>query len=99
MKLNTKFTIVVISIAMTTSISAAQSIKRSIMDVIADGRVVGHQYQNDYFGVTVTAKDAKFTAPSSVKATAQRARLVDAVVNADDWQHKCTVSLWPTRWL
>jgi hypothetical protein len=81
------------ALAVFASYSPAQVVQRNVVDVVAQGRVAGYQYQNDYFGLTITVEHAKFTAPSFVQATAQRARLVDALCDSTDWDSKYSIGV------
>jgi hypothetical protein len=62
-----------------TSTFSGQDSFRDIKTVYNGGRVHGHEYRNDYFGITLTVEEAEFTAGSFLSADEKRARLVDAV--------------------
>jgi len=50
--------------------------------VYAQGKIVGPQYINDYFGLTLAPENGQFTAGAFVSPNGKRARLVDAQAKA-----------------
>jgi TonB family protein len=65
--------------------------------LIASGEVDGKGYSNTYFGVSFTAQDAIFTAPSEVDNQGRNVRLVDAVVRAQKREDRYAISILADR--
>lgn len=66
------------------SAAHAQAPKSNISTVIAAGKMTGDTYTNAYFGISLTAPKAKFTAPSFVNVSSRIARLVDVTYDSPD---------------
>ena len=76
-----------------TAATLGQAAKRDISSVVAAGNLNGDVYKNSYFGVSLTAPSAKFTAPSLVNVEGQRARLVNIVYDSPDGAKNYTIGL------
>jgi hypothetical protein len=70
-----------------------QGPKSDISSVVAAGKVDNHVYSNAYFGISLTAPKAKFTAPSLVNIAGGRARLVNIVYNSPQGAMNYTLGL------
>ncbi len=71
--------------------AAAQT--ADISAVFAEGKVTGNQYENDYFGLTLTTEDAQFTKGGFISSQGKRARLIDAEANAKRWEDKYSIAI------
>jgi len=83
-------------VCLTLSVTAAtlgQAAKSDISSVVAAGNVNGDVYKNGYFGVSLTAPSAKFTAPSLVNVEGRRARLVNIVYDSPEGAKNYTIGL------
>ncbi len=76
-----------------TASTVGQTAKNDISSVVAAGSVNGDVYKNSYFGVSLTAPSAKFTAPSLVNVEGRRARLVNIVYDSPDGAKNYTIGL------
>ncbi len=70
-----------------------QGPKSDISSVVAAGKVNNDVYSNAYFGMSLTAPKAKFTAPSLVNIGGRRARLVNIVYNSPQGAMNYTLGL------
>jgi hypothetical protein len=71
-----------------------QGPKSDISSVVAAaGKVNNDVYSNAYFGMSLTAPKAKFTAPSLVNIAGRRARLVNIVYNSPQGAMNYTLGL------
>ncbi len=73
--------------------SFAQFLAEDISSVLRAGKVSPNVYENQYFGLTLTVKNAKFKAGSVINAKEKRARLVDAFVDSASWNDRLTISI------
>ena len=65
----------------------------NISIVYAQGKILGQEYKNDYFGLSLKTENAHFTAAAFVSSQGQRARLVDAVADAKSWKDKYEIAV------
>jgi hypothetical protein len=70
-----------------------QAPKSDISALVAAGKVNGETYTNTYFGISITAPKAHFTAPSFVNISGRVARLVDAGYDSPDGTQDYTLGL------
>jgi len=66
---------------------------KDISYVYAQGKVVGQEYRNEYFGLTLAPENAQFTAGAFVSTEGKRARLVDAQANSKNWEDKYEIAI------
>jgi hypothetical protein len=66
---------------------------KDISLVYAQGKIVGSEYRNDYFGLTLTPGNAQFTAEAFVSSEGKRARLVDAQADAKNSEDKYEIAV------
>ncbi len=76
-----------------TAAGFGQTPKGDISSVAAAGKVSGDVYQNTYFGITLAAPKAHFTAPSLVNVAGRRARLVNIVYDSPQEAINYTLAL------
>src|SRR5260370_37414966 len=69
------------------------SSRKDILFVHAQGKISGQEYRNDYFGLTLVAENAQFTAGAFVSSQGKRARLVDAQANSKNWEDKYEIAI------
>jgi hypothetical protein len=73
--------------------TVGQAPNTDISSVAAAGKVNGDRYENTYFGISLTAPKASFTAPSLVIAAGRRARLVNVVYDSPQGAMNYTLGL------
>jgi hypothetical protein len=73
--------------------ATAQTPTKDISAVIAEGKVNGTQYKNDYFGLTLTPVNAQFTQGGFVNPGGSRARLIDAEANAKNLEDRYSIAI------
>jgi hypothetical protein len=66
---------------------------KDISSVYAQGKIIGQEYRNDYFGLTLVVKNAQFTAGAFVSLEGKRARLVDAQANSKNWEDNYEIAI------
>jgi hypothetical protein len=82
-----------LSFASVASTTTAQAPIKDISAVYAAGTIRGNEYNNDYFGLTLTPVNAQFTAGGFVNSAGHRARLIDAESNATNWEDKYSIAI------
>jgi hypothetical protein len=87
-----KLAILTFFILLLPSFVAAQTVK-DIKAVFAEGNVANGQYKNDYFGVTLTPANGRFTQGGFVSPEGHRARLIDVQSNASNWEEKYEIAI------
>ena len=74
-------------------VDLGQTTSKDINSVIAAGKVTTNQYRNDFFGLSVTAKDGVINAPTFVNVDAQRARLSDVSSSVKEADNRYSVGV------
>src|SRR5579864_2571733 len=70
-----------------------QSPKSDISSVVAAGKVNGDTYTNTYFGLSLTAPNAHFTASSQANTASRAANLVQVVYDSPQGAMNYTVTI------
>jgi hypothetical protein len=81
------------TVLLVTSATLGQYPTRDISSVVAAGKLNGDVYKNTYFGISLTAPKAHFTAPSLVNVPGRRARLVNIVYDSPQGAMNYTLGL------
>lgn len=76
-----------------TTKTQAQGSVKNIRAVFAEGKIIGGEYTNDYFGLTLKPVNAYFTKGDFISSKGERARLVDAECNAGKWEDKYEIAI------
>ncbi len=76
------------------AVATAQTAVKDISAVYAEGSVIGNQYRNDYFGLTLTpVGGGKFTKGGFISSQGKRARLIAVEANAENWDDKYSIAI------
>ncbi len=86
------FGITLSTLASTLSLGQTSSPK-DISFIYAHGKIDGHEYTNDYFGLTLTLENVQFTRGAFVSSNGGRARLVDAEATTKKPEEKYEIAV------
>lgn len=82
-----------VAISVLASVPIFAQHKTDISSVVASGKVQSDAYVNSYFGISLSAPKAHFTAPSLVNVEGRRARLVNIVYDSSQGAMNYTFGL------
>jgi uridylate kinase len=71
----------------------AQTPIKDISAVFAEGKINGNEYNNDYFGLTLTPVNAQFTQGSFANSGGSRARLINAEANTKNFEDRYSIAI------
>lgn len=72
---------------------AQQKPTKDISAVYAEGRISGTEYENEYFGLTLSAEPGKFTQRGFISPEGKRARLIDVENDPSNFQDKFRIAV------